>query len=147
MDPTFAPPLRKRLRRIDTEIIQRRAMSIFRKPDLFEPACREFFFAIGHVLSAEHPKREHLSGGKLGRKPALEGAAHRFGAKIDVVPLHFVIHPYTHRFHSDSRYSAFAFRLQRTPREIGIAREVTLDFLCNLRAFPVNISVDLLEIR
>jgi len=77
-------------------------MSIFRKLGPFEPDRRKFLATICHVLPAEHAKRKHLSGGKLRHEPAAEGAPHRLRPKIDVSPLHFVIHPYGHSLHLNS---------------------------------------------
>src|SRR3954465_12239287 len=56
-----------------------------------EPAGRELASAVGHVLSAEHPERQHLFRRQLGPELRREVPADRFGAVIHVAALHLVV--------------------------------------------------------
>lgn len=90
-DPSVPPPLRERQRGPDTEEIEPgivRARAELRVP---EPALRKLGARIGHVLPAEHPERQHLSGGQLRPERRVEIAARRLGEVVHVAPLHLVV--------------------------------------------------------
>ena len=90
--PTFLPPDRERLARIDAEIVARAVAARRGKPSARKPAGGEFLAAVRHVLTAENSKREHLFGRELRTKFRIEMAADRRTPDIAVFPLHLVVH-------------------------------------------------------
>lgn len=91
IEPALRSPDRKRLRRIDAEVVQRRVVAFGAKFRILEPVRREFGRAIGHITAAEHTKRKHLLRRQLRAEVGVEVAARRFGQSVDIALLHQVI--------------------------------------------------------
>ena len=101
MNPAFVPPHRQGLASIDTEAIKRRVGTRRRESRAGKPARGKFVAAIGHVLSTEDAKREHLFRRQLGAKFRIEITARRRSKLVSVAVLHLIVngydvHPFGH---------------------------------------------------
>ena len=108
MNPAFLSPDFEGLRRIHSEKIQRRPMTIRRKPGAPEPARGKFLPAIGQVFSAENAEGQHLSRSELGNKTGPKFTSDRLGSPIDIALLHFVVNQDALRFHHATKIAGTA---------------------------------------
>ncbi len=114
VNPAFAAPETKRLRRVDPEIIQRGIVPLRAEFSPCIPAGRKFAPAVGHVLPPEDAERKHLPRRQLGFEIRREVSAGELGPEVDVSALHPVV--------DDDALSARSSRLgsstaRRTPHE------------------------------
>lgn len=72
IDPPLLLPVRERLGRAYTEIVQPRVAAFGTELGVGEPVGWEFRRAVRHVLPAENAKFEHLFRGQLGAKFRME---------------------------------------------------------------------------
>src|SRR5436190_12074542 len=90
-DPVFRTPNRKRLGRVDAEVIQCGIVAVGTKLSLLEPVGWELRDAVGQVFSAEDSEFEHLLGGQLGPDIGVKMLSRGVGAIIDVGLLHVIV--------------------------------------------------------
>src|SRR5215212_3610673 len=91
MDPSLAAPVRERLGRIDTEVVDGGVVECRAQLGVVEPAIRKLAAAIGHVLAAEDAQCEHPGRRQLGAEGGVEMLALRLRQVVDVSPLHAVL--------------------------------------------------------
>lgn len=116
VDPSFPPPLRKRLRCIDAEKVQLCIMATGTQLSIFEPIRWELTGAVGHISAAKHTKFQHLWGCQLRSKIGMKVFTERFRENITVTGLHQIIDldlPFLHAFGS-CRLTTPCTRSQRT---------------------------------
>jgi len=90
MNPPIPPPNGERLRRIDSEVVQRRIMALRTQLRSREPARGKLAAAVGHVLPAEDAETKHGLRCQLGSEPWRE-ATHGLRPPVDVPVLHRVV--------------------------------------------------------
>jgi len=91
MNPTFLPPIRKRLGGTHLEEIHSRVSVFRRKLGSFEPGLRKLVTTISHVLAAKNTKMQHLSRRKFRREFRVKTLTRKLRQEVAIPLLHLVI--------------------------------------------------------
>ena len=95
VDPSLAPPLRQRLRRVNAEVIDSSGRDAPRRVWPLQTSSTEISRAIGQVFSTEHAEREHLFRRELGFEAFRKVSSGRLRPVVDVTVLHLVVDDYS----------------------------------------------------